>query len=274
MSDDAAESSAAEPTQADPTRAERRAATRAERFARAFDDKSAGLDRFGLVLVLTVASVVGLSLLDIVGVQREPSQDVGAALAAVLVALTLVTALRASGLSARRQRMIDAVVLVVIVGYVVTLFGHLTPPGQAGPGVSAVLVILSILAPIVIVLRLVRHREVTIGTIMGAISAYLLIAVAYFYVFLTMGGTTNAFFSTSTPQGSTSYMYFSLTTITTVGYGDLTAASRLGRLLATSEAVIGQVYLVVFVAFIVSLGATSWRDRRDAAAQDASSGDD
>lgn len=247
-------------------RSERRAASRAERFARAFDDQSAGLDRFGLVLLLTVASVVGLALIDITGVVHDPSQDVGALLAAVLVALTLMTALRASGLSRRRQRIVDVLVGIVVLGYIVSLFSHVTPPGSAGPGVSAILVTISVLAPIVIVLRLVRHREVTIATIMGAISAYLLIAVAYFYLFLTIGRTQSAEFFTQSGQPSSSYMYFSLTTITTVGYGDLTAATKLGRLLATSEAVIGQVYLVVFVAFIVSLGATSWRTRRDAAA--------
>ena len=41
------------------------------------------------------------------------------------------------------------------------------------------------------------------------------------------------------------------------------ARGSLGRLLANSEAVIGQVYLVTFVAFIVSLGASAWKSRRD-----------
>ena len=59
-------------------------------------------------------------------------------------------------------------------------------------------------------------------------------------------------------------MYFSLTTITTVGYGDLTAQTHLGRLLANSEAVVGQVYLVTFVAMIVGLRAQAWRERADA----------
>ena len=40
-------------------------------------------------------------------------------------------------------------------------------------------------------------------------------------------------------------------TLTTVGYGDLTAASHLGRSLAIAEALIGQIYLVTVVAGIV-----------------------
>ena len=47
------------------------------------------------------------------------------------------------------------------------------------------------------------------------------------------------------------YLYFSFVTITTVGYGDFTAASGLGRALASLEALLGQVYLVTVVATIV-----------------------
>ena len=41
-------------------------------------------------------------------------------------------------------------------------------------------------------------------------------------------------------------------TITTVGYGDFTAAGSLGRMLAVTEALIGQIYLVTVVALLVS----------------------
>jgi voltage-gated potassium channel Kch len=77
---------------------------------------------------------------------------------------------------------------------------------------------------------------------------------------MTVGGWQGMFFAGAV-EPSSSYMYFSLTTITTVGYGDLTAQTHLGRLLANSEAVVGQVYLVTFVAMIVGLRAQEWRDR-------------
>ena len=53
-------------------------------------------------------------------------------------------------------------------------------------------------------------------------------------------------------------MYFSLTTVTTLGYGDPSPVTDLGQLLATSEALIGQLYLVVVVALIVGLMTTRW----------------
>jgi hypothetical protein len=86
------------------------------------------------------------------------------------------------------------------------------------------------------------------------------ITVACFFVFLTVGGWQGTYF-TDAAGPSSSYLYFSLTTITTVGYGDLTAQTHLGRLLAKSGAVVGQAYLVTFVAMIVGLRAQEWRDR-------------
>ena len=46
-------------------------------------------------------------------------------------------------------------------------------------------------------------------------------------------------------------LYFSVTTLATVGYGDFTAASNLGHTLSVSEALLGQVYLVTIVSLIV-----------------------
>jgi hypothetical protein len=108
--------------------------------------------------------------------------------------------------------------------------------------------------------RLLRHREVTNATLLGAIAAYLLIPLAFFELFVALDTWTGQPFF-GEPQPSPSYMYFSLTTVTTVGYGDLTPASDLARLAANAEAVIGQVYLVTFVAMIVGLRAQQWGNR-------------
>jgi voltage-gated potassium channel Kch len=53
------------------------------------------------------------------------------------------------------------------------------------------------------------------------------------------------------------YIYFSFVTLTTVGYGDLTAAQSMGKMMAVSEALLGQLYLVGVVALLASnLGAS------------------
>jgi voltage-gated potassium channel Kch len=49
------------------------------------------------------------------------------------------------------------------------------------------------------------------------------------------------------------YTYFSFVTLTTVGYGDVTAASDLAKRLVVVEAFVGQVFLIVLVARLVAL---------------------
>ncbi len=242
------------------------------RITKAFDDRSRGLDRFGVVLALTVVSVVSLSFFDLSSQNEGVERNLASLLAAILVGTTLATALRASGLSRRRQRVIDALVVLAVLGYAVTILAEKFVGEFRGSaaGVSGVIVTLSVFAPVVVVLRLLRHREVTLATMLGAISAYLLIGLAYFWLFFSIGNDNHFF--TQTPQPSSSYMYFSFTTLTTVGYGDLTAQGNLGRLLANSEAVIGQVYLVTFVAMIVGLRVAGWR--REPARGDADGPDD
>jgi hypothetical protein len=57
-------------------------------------------------------------------------------------------------------------------------------------------------------------------------------------------------------------LYFSFTTLATVGYGDFVARTDLGHTLAISEALIGQIYLVTVVSLIIS---NLRRPRRDGA---------
>jgi hypothetical protein len=217
------------------------------------------------VLILSTVSVVGLALVDITGpdlIVTRLARELGSLTAAVIVGATLLIAMRASGINPRRQRVLDVVIAMTIAGYTIAVLADVTMGvgAEQRSGISAAIAVLSVAAPVIVVLRLVQHRTVTMATLYGAIAAYLLVAVAYFFAFLTVGQWQGTFF-TSVSEPSSSYMYFSLTTITTVGYGDLTAATHLGRLLANSEAVVGQVYLVTFVAMIVGLRAQEWRDR-------------
>ena len=59
------------------------------------------------------------------------------------------------------------------------------------------------------------------------------------------------------------YVYFSYVTMSTVGYGDLTARGDFARMLAVTEALIGQLYLVTIVALLVgNLGRVRQRNER------------
>jgi uncharacterized membrane protein len=63
---------------------------------------------------------------------------------------------------------------------------------------------------------------------------------------------SSSFFSEVADPDRGDFLYYSFTTLTTTGFGDLTAAAELGRTLSVVEALTGQIYLVTVVALIVS----------------------
>jgi hypothetical protein len=242
-----------------------------------FDDRSAHVDRFGWLLVVTVVTIAALALVDLTTASGQFAADAAAVVTTALVGSALLLALRASGLARRWQRVADILILLVILVLVLILaFGSVADTGRSTADTGAsplVLVILSALAPLVVVRRLLRHRRITTGTLMGAISVYLLIPIAFFYAFIFVDYLqTEPFFGQ--PEPTTSFMYYSLTNVTTAGYGDLTAVSPLGRLMANAESMIGQIYLVTFVAMLVGLFAQRMIEERREKSPAASAGED
>ena len=118
---------------------------------------------------------------------------------------------------------------------------------------ALVSIILSLAAIVSIVTHLTQRRATTLTTLSGAVAIYLLVGLSFadLYIFLAqLAGTP--FFAQPGPHDSVSYVYFSFTTLTTVGFGDLSAGTDPGRMLAVMEALLGQLYLVTVVAFIVA----------------------
>lgn len=127
-------------------------------------------------------------------------------------------------------------------------------------------IVMSLFLSLVIVMILksvFTQGYVNFGTICAALSVYLLLAVLWAvmygmvdlidpgaFAFNTgIGGETQ---SMQFGQGrSVTPLYFSLVTITTLGYGDITPLSPAASMLAVVEAVIGQFYLTVLVAWLV-----------------------
>ena len=85
------------------------------------------------------------------------------------------------------------------------------------------------LAPAVVARRLVQQRTVTFQTLLGAVAAHLQIAVAFAFAFQVLD-TTSALPLFGVQVPTTSYMYASLTALSTLGYGDLVPVTELGRL--------------------------------------------
>ncbi len=233
---------------------------------RFFDDRSPHVDRFGALLALTGATIVTLSLTGLARPGAGTAGLAGTALTTVIVGGTLLLALRASGVARGWRRAADVVVGLMVALVLLSVVVVWTVPGTDAEVTlgAEIWVVLSVLAPVVVVRRLLHHHDVTRRTLEGAISAYLLIPVAFQFIFLAVDDLLPGGFFGS-PKPPTAFMYFSLTTVTTVGYGDLAPASDVGRLLATVEALLGQVFLVTFVALLVGLLGERWRANRSAA---------
>lgn len=94
-----------------------------------------------------------------------------------------------------------------------------------------------------------RHR------IMGSVVAYLLLgliwAQSYDLVEELAPGSVTPGGSTHNTEWS-GFLYFSLVTLTTVGYGDITAIGPIARSLATAEAVIGHLFPTILIARLVA----------------------
>jgi hypothetical protein len=113
--------------------------------------------------------------------------------------------------------------------------------------------LLAIGAPIAIVRGVRGHIEVTRQTVMAALSIYLLIGLffAFAYGVMAVVGAEH-FFETGTDGAVPDHVYYSYSTLTTTGYGDLTTSSDVGRVASILEALVGQLYLVTVVAVLVS----------------------
>jgi hypothetical protein len=59
------------------------------------------------------------------------------------------------------------------------------------------------------------------------------------------------------------WVYFSFSTLTTVGYGDITPVARVARSLSNMEALIGQLYPAIVLARLVSLPAEDARPEEE-----------
>ena len=118
---------------------------------------------------------------------------------------------------------------------------------------NLLLVALTPPAIVVGITRTLRARNrVTIEAVFGVLCLYLLFGMFFAFVYGTIARLSGSFFAEHVAANAANCLYFSFTTLTTTGYGDLTAASNLGHTLSVSEALIGQIYLVTVVAVIVS----------------------
>ena len=198
---------------------------------------------FGVVLVLVVSIYVLASLV--------PYRGWGSVALAAVTGACATLALVSSGARAPLPRW-SALLAAVAVG--LTLVSAIAG-GTTLAGISALIqVVLLTVASGEMLGAVLREHEVNFRTILGAISIYVLLGILFVYVYVAVDKLQNgAFFEQHTQSGD--FVFFSITTLSTTGYGNLVPGGQPGRMLAGLEMLVGQIFLVTLIAGLVSL----WR---------------
>lgn len=108
----------------------------------------------------------------------------------------------------------------------------------------------------VLLVGVVRTEQVTHDVISGAIAVYLLVGIAWAVVYALVEGLNPGSFRLGPAGQGTIWeqlLYFSFTTLSTLGFGDITPVSPIARMWTVFEAIFGTLYLAILVARLVSL---------------------
>lgn len=204
--------------------------------------------RYGLLLITLIASYI-----------------VGAVTHTRWAAALHVTFIVAIALLAVRQvRLRPRGVAVAIIAILVTAIAAgvgTTSANTTAQGIAEIWNGLVLLVTVTVIIdRVLRLNKVTAQSIYAALSAYMLIGLMFASFYGAIGFLVSGpFFANGQPDNAATLQYFSFTTLTTLGYGDFTAAGNLGRALAVLEALAGQVFLATLVARLVSAYGTTRR---------------
>jgi Ion channel len=202
-------------------------------------------DAFGLVLGLVILTFVLTSLIDNTGW--------GAVLIMAATGATSIVALTSSH-SAPHQVHIAIYLsgLSLLLTIVAAISGaHLWLNLGALVQVSLLAV-----AMVAVLIRVVTSVEVNARTILGAISVYTVLGLLFGFTYEAIARVQNTpFFDGVAHVHHGDFLFFSYTTLTTTGYGNLVPSGQPGEMIATFEMLLGQIFLVTLIAGLVSL----WR---------------
>ncbi len=199
-------------------------------------------DGYGLVLVLLVTVFFVMAL----GQDERWLRPVITALLVLTLHLALHTA-RAGRPAQTVGWVLGAVAMVVV------LVQSISGEGEGRAASYIAMGLLLVMSPYFILKRILGHDRVTVQTLLGAVCVYVILGLTFAFVYGALVAIEGPDSIIGGPQNAETMLYFSFVTMTTVGYGDVTAATDLIRTVAILEALAGQVFLVTLVARLVSL---------------------
>jgi len=205
-------------------------------------------DSYGLVLLLIIVSYA-ISTIPTTGRWTE------SAVLGVLI-VTVWFALRTS--HAHRSVRVAADCLLVLAA-VVGVTHLITANDEVRTALFLTCGLLYVIAPYTMLRHLIIRKTVDLETVLGALAVYLMVGMAFAFVYQALAHMQSGNFFGAQGEGSFPQdLFFSFTTLTTTGYGNLVPAANPGQSLAVMEMLVGQLFLVTAVAKVVN----TWVPRR------------
>jgi len=179
-----------------------------------------------------------------------------------MIALIVVAAIWAVS---DRSRVFWAVVVVGIPSALVGFAADLDPRLAVESFHLAVTLLFLAIIMVLVFRSLLHQPRVDSDTVLGGISVYLLMVVFFTVLFGLVEHLAPGSFEvrgvamTGSPESLAAdefwsvMIYFSMVTITTLGYGDVAPTQGAALILSSGEAVLGQLYVAVFIARLVAL---------------------
>lgn len=209
-------------------------------------------DEFGLVLVLVLLTYVLTSLLE--------NRGWDAVILAVATSATSVVALVSSHarIEAVRTALLLSAITVVLAAIGAASDYHLWLEFASLIQISLLCVAMG-----AVLRRVVSAGEVGSRTILGALSVYAVLGILFTFLYGAIDRIQpGPFFEGVTDPKGADFIFFSYTTLTTTGYGNLVPGGQPGQLISGLEMMLGQIFLVTLVAGLVSLWRPGERLRR------------
>ena len=205
-------------------------------------DQDRPRERFGVLLLILIFTYVLSAFTE------------GGLVSAIQVVLFLGVLLLALRNGRLHRRTLQLVAIGLLLGTAVASSLQLAESGTPVAGAADLWTALVLLLSVILIVgRVLSRPQITLQSIYGAISAYMIIGLMFAAVYSALNHfDAGMFFAHGQPGNSKTFQYFSFTTLTTLGYGDYTAAQSSGQAIAVLEAMAGQIFLATLVARLVA----------------------
>jgi len=202
-------------------------------------------DAFGLVLLLVLITYTLASL-----VENHGWSSV------LLTTATSATSVVALVSAHAQRRFVRGAMLLAVLTVVLAAIGAASDDRTWLNFATVIQVSLLAVAMGAVLRRVVTAPEVGSRTILGALSVYAVLGILFTFLYGVIDRVQGGpFFEAHPHPTSSDFLFFSYTTLTTTGYGNLVPGGQPGRLISGFEMMAGQIFLVTLVAGLVSL----WR---------------